>query len=240
MGVSNSFGEVDVRSDPFPDGTLHVIVSMKGPISGNDLQTLQREIDLKRDPNIMVFIESRGGDWNSALSLGRFLRKIGAAVFVKQQGCYSSCVLILAAGIRRLINGPVGIHRPYSTDLTPQSFSEAQRRYRALEAAAKDYLLEMNLPESLFEAMVRVPPESIRILTTLELERFGLSQDDPVAEEIGDAKEARELGITKTEYLRRKARREKVCPPQDLGPDRVKESAESYMNCRIAVMRGVR
>ncbi len=136
--------------------------------------------------------------------------------------------------------GPVGIHRPYSTDLNPQTFAEAQRRYRTLEAATKEFLMEMNLPESLFDAMVRTPPESIRKLTALELQRFGLSQDDPVAQEMDDAEEARKFGLTKEEYLRRKARREDVCQPQVFGPDRIKEAVESYMSCRKAVMQGRR
>lgn len=98
----------------------------------------------------------------------------------------------------------------------------------------------MNLPESLFDAMVRTPPESIRRLTAVELQNFGLSQDDPVAQEIDDAEEAREFGLSKEEYLRRKARRERVCQPQDLGPDRIKEAVESYMSCRKAVIEGRR
>jgi hypothetical protein len=236
----SALGGVEVTSLAFPDGKPRILVTMKGAITGDELQTLQREIDPKRSPFVVVFVESPGGDWNAALTLGRFLRNIGAAVHVTQQGCYSSCVLLLAAGVRRQVMGPVGIHRPYSTDLTPQTFSEAQRRYRVLEAATKKYLLEMNLPESLFDAMIRTPPESIRKLTSLELERFGLSQDDPVAQEIDDAEEAREFGLSKEEYLRRKARRESVCQPQDLGPERIKDSVDSYMNCRKAVMQGRR
>jgi len=244
--LSTSYGGVDIKAYPFPDGRSRVLVSIKGAITGDELETLQiletlqREIDSKRSPYILVFVESPGGDWAAALTLGRFLRKIGATVLVTEQGCYSSCVLILAAGLRRQVMGPVGIHRPYSTDLSPQTFSEAQRRYRALEAATKAYLSEMNLPESLFDAIVRTPPESIRRLTVLELQRFGLSQDDPVAQEMDDAEEARELGLSKEEYLRRKARRENVCQLQDLGANRIKESVESYMNCRKAVMQGRR
>ena len=57
----------------------------------------------------------------------------------------------------------------------------------------------MNLPDVLFDAMVRIPPESIRILNAGELDAFGLSQDDPVAQELDDAEEAREFGISKEE-----------------------------------------
>jgi hypothetical protein len=98
----------------------------------------------------------------------------------------------------------------------------------------------MNLPESLFEAMVRVPPESMRVLTQKELDQFGLSQNDPVVEEIDDAEEATRLGITKQEFLRRKARQDRLCQPVDLGPNRIDESVREYMGCRVSVMKGLR
>lgn len=237
---SSSLGAVDIQSTDFPDGRPRVLVNIDGPITRNDLDSLRRGIDLRRKPYILVFLASRGGDWNAAMAIGRFLRGASAGTNVSKSGCYSSCVLLLASGIHRQIAGPVGIHRPFSTDTSPQTFQEAQLKYRVLEAAAKSYLSEMNLPDALFDAMVRVPPESIRVLTVGELDAFGLSQDDPVAQEIDDAEEARKFGLSKQEYLRRKARREKICEPQDLGPDRLNESIESLMSCRKAVMQGLR
>jgi len=239
-GISQSlFGAVNIGdSVVFPDGRPRIVVSINGPISRNDLDDLQRGIDLRQRPFILVFVGSQGGDWNAAVAIGRFLRNAGASVQISERGCYSACVLLLAAGLHRQVHGPVGIHRPYSTDVSPQSFQEAQRRYRLLETATKNYLSEMNLPDALFDAMVRVPPESIRILNVNELEDFGLTQDDPVAQEMDDAEEARQFGLSKEEYLRRKARREKVCQPQDLGADKLRESLELYMSCRKAVMQG--
>lgn len=224
---------------------MTVIINIKGPISDDGfLQALQHEIDLKQNPRVVVMINSPGGDWDASLALGRFLRKIEASVFVMGD-CYSSCVLILAAGVHRIVfpDSSVGIHRPYSTDTTPRTFLEAQRRYRTMEAETKKYLRDMNMPEALFEAMVRVPPESTRELTTIELERFGLSQDDPAAQAVDDAKEARKYGLTMDEYLRRKARREIACQREgaDITDFKVsKEVIQAYFFCQEAVMQGTR
>lgn len=239
FALSPASAEVDVQVLPVP-GQPRLLVSIKGPISSSDLDGLLRGIDIKRRPIVIVFVESRGGDWYSAIEIGRLLRGIEASVLVTSGGCYSACVLILAAGTQRMVAGPVGIHRPYSTDLSPKSYAQAQERFRALEIATKSYLSEMNLPDSLFDAMVRVSPESIRVLRVVELEQFGLSQDDPVTQEIDDATEARKLGVSKQEYLQRKARREKICEPKDLGPDRLRETIESWMSCKKAVMQGLR
>lgn len=242
---SNILPDKITLSRSFIYGRMTVIINIKGPISDDGfLQALQHEIDLKQNPRVVVMINSPGGDWDASLALGRFLRKIEASVFVMGD-CYSSCVLILAAGVHRIVfpDSSVGIHRPYSTDTTPRTFLEAQRRYRTMEAETKKYLRDMNMPEALFEAMVRVPPESTRELTTIELERFGLSQDDPAAQAVDDAKEARKYGLTMDEYLRRKARREIACQREgaDITDFKVsKEVIQAYFFCQEAVMQGTR
>lgn len=217
-----------------------IVLTIKGEISRSELDGVAQAIELKKNPRLTVFVESRGGDWDAAMQFGRFLRKARALVTVTEGGCYSACVLVLAGGVHRFINGPVGIHRPYSPDLSPKTYEEAQNQYRALEAATRRYLSEMNLPGTLFDAMLRVPPESMRVLTTKELEGFGLSHDDPVAQELDDAEEARHYGLTKQQYLARKARREKLCQPVYLGPNRVREAVDMFQLCRDDVMRGIR
>lgn len=240
--VKTSNGESEMTISQLPNEKQSILVRLDGVLTDEKLSAFQQKIESIRNPVVIVFIDSQGGDWQAALKFGRFLRKVEATVWVTEQGCYSSCVMILAAGTHRTILGPVGIHRPYSTDVSAQTFQESQRRYRALQAETKKYLFEMNLPESLFDAMIQVPPESIHILTIQELGRFGLSQDDPAAQEIDDANEAREYGLTKEEYLRRKARREEICQnpahyPSGIFQSRPQEAVELWANCRDAVMR---
>jgi hypothetical protein len=69
----------------------------------------------------------------------------------------------------------------------------------------------MNLPSELFDAMMRVPPEKIRILTHAELNYFGLDANDPVFDEMTDSYNARQFGLTKQEYLKRKAQVDATC-----------------------------
>jgi hypothetical protein len=105
-----------------------------------------------------------------------------------------------------------------------------------METALRTYLREMNLPDQLFEAMVRVPPEKIRILSDEELEAFGLSGTDPVEQDTEDATDASNYGISKTECIQRKASLDRVCPSLDLYSA---SSAQAWSDCREAYMFGL-
>ena len=56
-----------------------------------------------------------------------------------------------------------------------------------------------------------VPPERVRTLSEKEIEEYRLGQNDPVYQEMVDAGNARELGLSKEEFLRRKTRADRIC-----------------------------
>lgn len=242
--------ELDIAfySDFYGDGRSLIQVDINGALTGEEVKLLKREIDIAKRPVLSVKISSPGGSWHGAMELGHFLRKVGASVAVNGE-CYSSCVLVLAGGIhRQVLWGAVGIHRPFSTDVSSRTFAENQRRFNVLEAETKKYLNAMNMPASLFDAMISVPPEEIRKLSSEELKAFRLSQSDPVAQEGDDNDEARKYGVDKVEYLRRKARRATVCrdspSPETVLPStsdsRRRELIEAWVHCQESVMQGKR
>jgi len=175
-----------------------------------------------------VLLDSHGGDINSAIEIGRLFRKKNVAAMVPGNSvCHSACVFLLAGAKYRNVFGPVGIHRMFPVDTTRKKYSDAQKQYRQRQEFVKKYLEDMNIPEQLFDALTRTPPEKIRILTTNELDVFGLNRWDPVAEEIANASGARRYGLTTTEYLKRKSLVEKHCEAvwyPDSGED-----AETFM-----------
>jgi hypothetical protein len=73
------------------------------------------------------------------------------------------------------------------------------------------YFREMNVNEQLADAMLRTEPEHMRVLTSVELNAYGLTAVDPVAQEIKDLREAQKLGVSRQEYLRRKVLAETQC-----------------------------
>ncbi|MDQ3774097.1 MAG: hypothetical protein M3461_06870, partial [Pseudomonadota bacterium] len=90
-------------------------------------------------------------------NLGLYLRQIFATVIIPDRAdCFSACVYLLAGATQRMVLGRVGIHRPYSqrTDVRDDTIRKEQTRIAVL---SKVYLEEMNLPVSLYDAMVRTP-----------------------------------------------------------------------------------
>lgn len=235
-------------------------------LSGIITKATVKEVDsaLREAGGRLIWVElnSKGGDWEAAMAIGRLLRRVPSVAQVDSgDECSSACVLILAGGQVRLVStkGRVGIHRPYSTSTSPVSLEQSQSRFRALSAATREYLREMNLPEALFEAMVRVPPEKLRVLTEVEIQQFGLEGKDPAYAENVDTANANALGIDKQEYLRRKVRSESMCselsnrfiraqenvsrtgrPPPKEKADELLALVEKWTQCRESVMRGER
>ena len=172
--------------------------------------------------------------WKSGSSFGNHVPiaiELVTSVIVRAFSYYREAVG------RWVIGGEVGIHRPYSTYVGNRDYESTRNEYRRTEAAVRAYLAEMNLPGQLFEAMLRVPPEKIRILSDEETEAFGLSGTDPVEQETRDAMDASWYGISKSELLRRKANVDKVCPLPLPGPD-FTQRMNAYNDCTNAYMVG--
>ena len=77
----------------------------------------------------------------------------------------------------------------------------------------------MDFPDSLYEAVMLVPPESIHIVAPADLKRFFLEGISPSSEDLADAASARRLNLSMFEYLQRKAKMP-ACAFFDTGPGR--------------------
>ena len=151
-----------------------------------------------------VWLASNGGDIDSGMDLGRLLRKLGIFTLVgKNDQCLSACVFAFMGGERRSVAGRLGIHRPFFpfTQDTP----DRPARFRHLQRTLKDYVEELDFPTSLYEAIMLVPPETMKILAPAELKMFYLEGISPSSEDMVDAASARRLNLSMFDYLQRKA-----------------------------------
>jgi ATP-dependent protease ClpP protease subunit len=186
------------------------LVEIDGPIEG----TLVREIEavLRKGGRInsLGILRSPGGDVEAAMALGRILRaqRVGAQV---TGDCASACVFAIAGPLwRSYSTARIGLHRPYF-DSASSSPAEAGQRIKALNASLRAYLEEMNVSTALLDAMNAVPSDQIRWVTPAEVNSLGLLDVDPVYEEFTDGKQAAKMGISRTEYLGRKAQFKEQC-----------------------------
>lgn len=83
--------------------------------------------------------------------------------------------------------------------------------------------------------MVRVPPEKIRLLSRPELDNFGISELDPVEQELEDAAEARKYGLSKIEFMRGKAQVDASCE-RELRSGKALGHFDKYYDCRFRIL----
>lgn len=193
-----------------PDSSVCVI-EWDGLITPDSVDALLKFIDtipirdeLFGGPSLEI--NSEGGDVRAALQLGRKLRERNADV--QPSYCASACVLVLAGASQRTVfdsKSEIVIHRPYNLNVNEYDVQQTQDRYDQLNSEIEKYLREMNVPTSLLDAMLVIPPQRGRRLSRDELQQYLLDQDDPVYEQARNARIARKKGLTMTEYLRRKS-----------------------------------
>lgn len=187
---------------------------------------------------ILAKLDSSGGSIEAALQIGRLLRRVGAmAVVEKDAVCMSSCVYVLAGAANRAVDGRVGIHRPYEPEGKELAESAQKAKYKKLGAEIKAYLEGMNIPARLYDDSLFISPENVRILTPNELQAYGLSENDPFADEANATKQAQNLGISRKEYAARKVRARREC--QWDGNDS-RDSVVHLLECRAGIVNGVR
>ncbi len=151
-----------------------------------------------------VWLASNGGDIDAGMELGRMLRKLDVFTIVgRNDQCLSACAFAFMGGVRRSVAGRLGIHRPYFpfTQETP----DRQARFRYMQKSLKAFIEELDFPDSLYEAVMVVPPETMHILVPAELKRFYLEGSSPSSEDLADAASARRLQLSMYDYLVRKA-----------------------------------
>jgi hypothetical protein len=97
----------------------------------------------------MIEIDSPGGTVDAAINIGRLLRKEQAAISVAPEAiCFSSCVLVIAGAVTRIMGGRIGIHRPYfevpADQVTPATVTA---KYQKMLEHIRAYFREMNVSE---------------------------------------------------------------------------------------------
>jgi hypothetical protein len=161
-----------------------------------------------------VNVASDGGSIDAAMAVGRMLRARVANVIVPTGAeCTSACVFVLVGAVFRHIDGRVGIHRPYFAGMAGEEpkISDTKSAIGNVEKKIKAYLSEMNVPDSLFDEMMVVPPDQVKYLTLDDLAHFGLSIT--VWSETDALKQAKKYGLDRIEYMRRLAQAKIACRP---------------------------
>jgi len=79
---------------------------------------------------------------------------------------------------------------------------------------------------------MRVPSEQVRWLSISEQDALGILGTDPTYDDYQDSQAARIRGISKQEWLRRKARADRECPSPPLNAPPGGKQYARFVDCR--------
>jgi len=135
-------------------------------ISGEITPGLTRKLASSLESNGIergtIYLNSVGGDLQSSIELGEYIRKAGFNTGVGRRGsaygraiagsCQSACLMTFAGGVYRFADSNVyfGVHRFFSRTSGPQDLALGQ----ILSATITGYLIRMGISPVLFERMV--------------------------------------------------------------------------------------
>lgn len=130
-------------------------------------------------------IDSSGGHVEEAIKAGDVIGGSRWQVWVRDGSqCHSACVLVLAAGDSRAIEGKVGIHRLMRDRSSARSRAELAAELREINAQVRDYLERNGVAMAVADLMMTVPNRDLRLLTAEELGEYGLSGTNAVQDDL--------------------------------------------------------
>lgn len=194
-------GVIDLVVDEAQGG---VLAFLSGPVDMRHVAQLQEAVlDHSWLDAFYLVLDSEGGDVEAGLALGRMMRDLGIYGAVPEDAeCLSSCALALFGAQERILLGAVGLHRPYywvSAGAAQPTGAEIQAMYDEVEV----YLEEMQVPRGVFEEMMRIEPEDMRVFrrTGVGHEIDGIMpRNDPVYAERRANLEAARYDMDSTTY----------------------------------------
>ena len=149
-----------------------------------------------------IDINSSGGDLFASLKIGEIIRKNKFMIVVSNNSvCQSSCVFIIMGGVERVVDGDIFVHRPYLSSSMPESsFNILDNQFKSMYEVLLNYTKYMNIPVSILDDIIAIPPENMKKLSKREIEKYMLNVRDPVWDEQVVLNEANRFRMKPGEY----------------------------------------
>ena len=165
-----------------------VILKIEGRIKYEDEIEFQRTLDeIKRDGYKIklnsVVLNTRGGNSNAAMEIGKIIRKEKLNTYVGlKHRCASACIYILSSGIIRMAFGEVAVHRPTFDDDYP--YEKLEESLKKSEAESMKHLMDMGMTTQLVEAIRITPSWTTWTLDDKEKRRWGVHGTERMYDEL--------------------------------------------------------
>ncbi len=146
------------------------VISIVGDIQSGDLDKfLALAFKSKRD--VLVRLDSKGGDLATALDIGRLISARGYSTSIIKYDCISACALIWLAGKDRYLQDGerLGFHSAFKKTKSGQR--EPDQASNALIGA---YIRQLELPSAVASLVVEADPNSVTWVTIKNASDFGI------------------------------------------------------------------
>ena len=190
------FGVVEALQDCRERGLVRV--RYEGRIDAGFTALVQRVAEVADRMEIgtrLLDLDSAGGHVEEAIKAGDRIGESDWTVWVRRDSlCHSACVLILAAGDQRTVDGKVGIHRLMRDRSTASTRAELSAELAQVNGELRQYLARNGAAETLADLMMTVPNRNLRLLKPEELDLYGLQGTNPVEDDLNRIRVARKCG----------------------------------------------
>lgn len=147
------------------------------------IETVQREkFNLKLNA---VVLNTRGGNVDAALKMGRLIRKHGLNTYLAPNSeCASACIFLMIGGITRMAFGELSVHRSGVDTNSPTTLEKLKKHNEDNTKEVNDYVEEMGISPLLADAILMTPNWRTRQLTWRDRTRWGVHGMDTIHEEM--------------------------------------------------------
>ena len=162
---------------------------------------------------LAIRFSSDGGDIYEAIAIGKILRtnKLRAIVPLMSQ-CNSACVIAIAGAIRKDSIGSIGVHRPYFSKIEANlNLNQIKAERDKVNKAIEDYFRQVDIPISLLDLMLSIPPEKMKFLSESELELYRLTGVDANHDESEVGRMAKLYGLSSSAFRAKDAKLSVAC-----------------------------
>ncbi|WP_370562288.1 hypothetical protein [Luteimonas salinilitoris] len=177
----------------------------KGRITSDFTALMERTTAVADDLGIdkrVLDIDSAGGQVEDAMAVGDFIAESRWTIWVREGSvCHSACVFVLGAGDTRLITGKVGIHRIIRMSSTATTRAELNAELRTVYDRVRAYLERNGAAVAIADLMMAVPNRNLRLLTSEELQLYGLDGANPAQDDLDRLRLMRKCG---QDFVRRR------------------------------------
>jgi hypothetical protein len=184
------------------------IIKISDRIKHDDLKDFQDALAQLKSSNTqlhlnVVQLDSEGGSGNTAIEIGRLIRKNKLNTYIAPKDyCASACVPIFLGGLQRYGFGVIAVHDSTYIEDANIVYENIPSIIAFSDKKHSDYAKEMDVSQSLVDAIHSTRFWEIRYLTSEEKILWRVNGTDRTESEILVTEIAKERGITREEFTK--------------------------------------